>query len=100
MGRVFPRQLKRSWQPYPSDIRGRGLITETGFNTVRQGFIGEKSKLKSTGPISGFFGYPRKSQLIETLIHEVRHRVSPALGHNEMFYQLVNRDTQCALEHW
>ena len=47
-----------------------------------------------------FFGYPRKSQLIETLIHELRHRVSPALGHNEMFYQLVNRDTQCALEHW
>ncbi|MEC8188546.1 MAG: hypothetical protein VX059_07135, partial [SAR324 cluster bacterium] len=47
-----------------------------------------------------FFGYPRKSKLIETLIHELRHRVSPALGHNEMFYQLVNRDTQCALEHW
>ncbi|MCH2296983.1 MAG: hypothetical protein MK441_03625, partial [SAR324 cluster bacterium] len=47
-----------------------------------------------------FFGYPRKSQLIETLIHEVRHRVSPALGHNETFYQLVKRDTKCALEHW
>tara|TARA_Y100000991_G_C21901466_1_gene318265 strand:- start:770 stop:931 length:162 start_codon:yes stop_codon:yes gene_type:complete len=44
----------RSWDPYPFDIHGRGLITEIGFNTVRQGFIGEKSKSKSTGPISGF----------------------------------------------
>ena len=47
-----------------------------------------------------FFGAPRESQLVETLIHEVRHRVSPALGHNELFYELVERDTKCSLKLW
>jgi hypothetical protein len=30
----------------------------------------------------------------------VRHRVSPALGHNELFYELVERDTKCSLKLW
>ncbi len=47
-----------------------------------------------------FFGKPKKSRLIETIIHEVRHRASPGLGHNVRFYQLVQKDTQCALKHW
>jgi hypothetical protein len=47
-----------------------------------------------------FFGSPKKSLLIETLIHELRHRVSPALGHNNLFYELVERDTKCVLQKW
>ncbi len=47
-----------------------------------------------------FFGWPKKSRLIETIIHEARHRASPGLGHNARFYQLVQKDTQCALRHW
>ncbi len=47
-----------------------------------------------------FWGAPRSSVLIETLIHEVRHRVSPGLGHNVLFQELVARDTHCALSRW
>ncbi len=47
-----------------------------------------------------FFGWPKQSQLIETLIHEVRHRVSPGLGHSPYFFTLVRRDTACALQRW
>ncbi len=47
-----------------------------------------------------FWGAPRSSVLIETLVHEVRHRVSPGLGHNVLFQELVARDTHCALSRW
>ena len=47
-----------------------------------------------------FYGQPKKSLLIETLIHEFRHRASPWLAHNDRFYELVQRDTQCALRYW
>ena len=40
-----------------------------------------------------FIGLPKRSQLIETLIHEVRHRVSPGLGHGTFFQELVAKDT-------
>lgn len=43
---------------------------------------------------------PKRAVLLETLIHEARHRVSPALGHNDLFQQLVQRDVQCVLRHW
>lgn len=44
-----------------------------------------------------FFGLPKKSQLIETLLHEAQHAVRPYLGHQPPFYQLVRKDTNCAL---
>lgn len=47
-----------------------------------------------------FFGWPKKTQLINTIIHEVRHRASPGLGHSPQFYKLVQEDTQCVLQHW
>ena len=47
-----------------------------------------------------FFGWPRQSQLVETIIHEARHRASPGLGHNRLFHKLVLRDTCCALSAW
>lgn len=47
-----------------------------------------------------FYGEPKKSLLIETLIHELRHRVNPEMGHSRRFFQLVNRDTQCVLKRW
>lgn len=47
-----------------------------------------------------FFGWPKKSQLIDTLIHEARHRASPNLAHSPNFYQLVDRDHQCVLKNW
>lgn len=47
-----------------------------------------------------FFGLPKKSRLIETIIHELRHRASPSLPHGERFNQWVGQDTQCALKHW
>jgi hypothetical protein len=43
---------------------------------------------------------PKQAVLIETLVHEARHRVSPALGHNSLFHQLVRRDVQCVLRNW
>ena len=43
---------------------------------------------------------PKQAILLETLVHEARHRVSPALGHNALFYQLVQQDLQCVLRHW
>ena len=47
-----------------------------------------------------FFGTPKTGQLVDTLIHEARHRTSPALGHNARFHLLVNRDTECVLNQW
>ena len=47
-----------------------------------------------------FFDLPKRNQLIETLIHEVRHRVSPGLGHSSLFQELVAKDTWCTLENW
>jgi hypothetical protein len=46
------------------------------------------------------WGKPRHSVLVETLVHEVRHRVSPALRHNERFQKLVAQETACALRRW
>jgi len=43
---------------------------------------------------------PKRAILLETLVHEARHRVSPALGHNALFHQLVQQDLQCVLKHW
>ena len=43
---------------------------------------------------------PKRAVLLETLVHEARHRVSPALGHNALFHQLVQQDLQCVLKHW
>ena len=45
-----------------------------------------------------FFGWPKKSQLVNTLVHELRHRSNPELGHNPKFMELVEKDTQCALK--
>ena len=47
-----------------------------------------------------FFGTPKTAQLVDTLIHEARHRTSLALGHNARFYLLVSRDTDCVLNQW
>ena len=47
-----------------------------------------------------FFGTPKTGQLVNTLIHEARHRTSPALGHSARFHLLVNRDTECVLNQW
>ena len=47
-----------------------------------------------------FFGWPKKTQLLNTLVHELRHRSSPGLGHNLKFFNLVERDTSCVLEYW
>ena len=59
-----------------------------------------EEQIKVYRPNFWFFGLPRRSLLIETLIHEVRHRVSPALGHNAFFYKLVSRDYKCVLDQW
>ena len=45
-----------------------------------------------------FFGWPKKSLLVNTLVHELRHRSNPELGHNSKFMELVEKDTQCALQ--
>ena len=42
-----------------------------------------------------FFGLPKKNQLLNTLVHELRHRSSPGLGHNSKFHELVNKDVEC-----
>ena len=47
-----------------------------------------------------FFGWPKNTQLLNTLVHELRHRSSPRLGHNTKFLELVERDTKCALKYW
>lgn len=46
-----------------------------------------------------FFGWPKKNQLLNTLVHELRHRSSPGLGHNSTFYELVEKDMQCVLDY-
>ena len=46
-----------------------------------------------------FFGWPKKTQLLNTLVHELRHRANPDLGHNPKFMELVQKDTQCALKY-
>ena len=56
--------------------------------------------IKVYRPNFWFFNLPHRSQLIETLIHETRHSVSPALGHNALFYKLVTRDLECVLDQW
>ena len=42
-----------------------------------------------------FFGLPKKTQLLNTLVHELRHRSNPGLGHNSEFYKLVKKDLVC-----
>ena len=46
-----------------------------------------------------FFGLPKKNQLINTLVHELRHRSSPGLGHNTEFYKLVKKDVKCVVNY-
>lgn len=72
-------------------------------NKIQYGETGQywgKLQIKIHRSNFWFFGWPKKSQLIETLIHEYQHRASPWLGHNARFYQRVQRDTQCALKFW
>ena len=45
-----------------------------------------------------FFGWPKESQFVNTLVHELRHRSNPELGHNPKYMELVEKDTQCALK--
>ena len=42
-----------------------------------------------------FFGLPKNKQLLNTLVHELRHRSNPGLGHNREFYKLVKKDVVC-----
>ena len=42
-----------------------------------------------------FFGLPKKNQLLNTLVHELRHRSSPGLVHNIEYYDLVKKDVAC-----
>jgi len=42
-----------------------------------------------------FFGLPKINQLLNTLVHELRHRSNPGLGHNREFYKLVKKDVVC-----
>ena len=44
-----------------------------------------------------FFGLPKKNQLLNTMVHELRHRSSPGLGHTNEFYKLVNKDLECVV---
>ncbi|MBF0350450.1 MAG: hypothetical protein HQM11_05430 [SAR324 cluster bacterium] len=47
-----------------------------------------------------FYGSPKKSMLIETLIHEFLHRAKPYWGHQPVFYEKLNKMLYCALKHW
>ncbi|MBF0277122.1 MAG: hypothetical protein HQM13_05000 [SAR324 cluster bacterium] len=72
-------------------------------NQIQYGETGQywgKLQIKIHRSNFWFFGWPKKSQLINTLIHEFRHRANPWLGHDARFYERVNADTQCALKHW
>ena len=42
-----------------------------------------------------FFGLPKKNKLLDTLVHELRHRSNPGLGHNSEFNKLVTKDVAC-----
>jgi len=45
-----------------------------------------------------FFGFPKKTQLLNSLVHELRHRINPEIGHNKKFFDLVDKDMECVLK--
>ena len=72
-------------------------------NQIQYGETGQywgKFQIKIHRSNFWFFGWPKKSQLINTLIHEFRHRANPWLGQQPRFHERVQTDTQCALKHW
>ena len=61
----------------------------------KQEFTGEKNRSKYIAQTSGSLVCQKKNQLLNTLVHELRHRSNPGLGHNSEFYKLVKKDVAC-----
>lgn len=96
----FSEVMEEKLRTVPIDYTLEGVY---GHNKVKYGETGSyfgELRIKIHRSNFWFFGWPKKTQLINTLVHELRHRASPALGHSPLFYELVQEDTQCVLQRW
>ena len=96
----IPETIKNKIQQVPIRYTLEEAIHGNSVQYGEAGIYWGEEQIKIHRPNFWLFDLPKKAILIETLIHELRHRVSPRLGHNQIFYQLVVKDVACALESW
>ena len=96
----FSSEMLQSINHVPVHYTPESVYHREGIQYGETGHYWGKFQVKIHRSNFWFFGWPKKSQLIETLIHEFRHRASPWLGHTALFYEKVQRETQCALKNW
>ncbi len=96
----FSERMLEKIQTVPVLYTPESVFHHNKIQYGETGFYWGKFQIKIHRSNFWFYGQPKKSRLIETLIHEFRHRASPGLAHNDRFYELVQRDTQCALKYW
>lgn len=96
----FSDQMLEKIQTIPVLYTPESVYHHNKIQYGETGFYWGEYQIKIHRSNFWFYGGPKKSLLIETLIHEYRHRASPWLGHNARFYELVQKDTRCALRYW
>ena len=95
----FPSILKVKIRTVPIRYTRERPVHQNWIQYGEAGVYWGEEQIKIHRSNFWFFGWPKKSQLVNTLVHELRHRSNPELGHNPKFMELVEKDTLCALKY-
>ena len=95
----FPSILKVKIRTVPIHYTRERPVHQNSIQYGETGVYWGEEHIKIHRSNFWFFGWAKKTQLVNTLVHELRHRSNPELGHNPKFKDLVENDTQCALEY-
>ena len=96
----FPSIMKEKIKTVPIRYTRELPIHRSSVKYGEAGVYWGEEQIKIHRSNFWFFGLPKKTQLLNTLVHELRHRSSPRLGHNFEFFELVDRDLNCVLKYW
>ena len=96
----FPSIMKENIKTIPIRYTREQPINRTSIMFGETGVYWGEEQIKIHRSNFWFFGLPKNAQLLNTLVHELRHRSSPSLGHNSEFFELVSRDTKCVHKYW
>ena len=88
----FPSIMKRKINTVPIKYTRENPVHKNFIKYGEAGIYWGEEHIKIHRSNFWFFGLPKKTQLLNTLVHELRHRSSPGLGHNSEFYKLVKKD--------
>jgi len=91
----FPSIMKRKIKTVPIKYTREPPVHKDFIQYGEAGIYWGEEYIKIHRSNFWFFGLPKKTQLLNTLVHELRHRSSPRLGHNIEFYKLVKKDVEC-----